>query len=116
MAVTVFGIKSCDTVRKARIWLDARGIAHTFHDYRETPLAPGIVAGWAAQAGWPVLLNKASTTFKELPEQEKTGIDGAAAVALMVRHPTVIKRPVLDVDGRLTIGFKPELYAGLFPA
>ena len=110
MTVTIYGIKTCDTVKKARTWLEGRGVAHRFVDYRAEGLDPKQLARWRDAVGWEKLLNKASTTFKELPDVDKAGLDEKKAIALMQAHPTLIKRPVLDVDGRVTVGFKPDLY------
>lgn len=110
MTVTIYGIKTCDTVRKARTWLEARGVAHRFVDYRAEGLDPRKLAAWEKAVGWEKLLNKASTTFKELPDADKQGLDREKASALMQAHPTLIKRPVLDVDGAIIVGFRPEVY------
>ncbi len=110
MAVTIYGIKTCDTVRKARAWLDAAGVAHRFIDFRVEGLDPKLLAHWREALGWQALLNRASTSFKTLPESEKAGLDADRATALMLANPTLIKRPVLDVDGALSVGFKPERY------
>ncbi|MBX3583729.1 MAG: arsenate reductase [Rhizobiaceae bacterium] len=110
MTVTIYGIKTCDTVRKARNWLDAKGVEHRFVDYRVEGLDPKKLAGWEKAVGWEKLLNKTSATFKGLPDADKRSIDGKKAFALMQTHPTLIKRPVLDVDGAITVGFKPEIY------
>ena len=110
MAVTIYGIKTCDTMKKAFAWLDREGSAYRFHDYRAEGLDERTLRDWVSQVGWEKLLNKASTTFRELPASEKAELDGDRAVRLMLANPTMIKRPVLDVAGRLTIGFKPETY------
>ena len=110
MTVIIYGIKSCDTVKKARIWLDSQGVEHRFIDYRAEGLDPKNLVRWKSAVGWEKLLNKASTTFKELSDTDKAGLDEKKALALMQAHPTLIKRPVLDVDGRVMVGFKPELY------
>lgn len=110
MTVTIYGIKTCDTVRKARAWLDGSGAAYSFVDYRAEPLDPKKVVQWEKAVGWEKLLNRSSTTFKGLPDADKEGLDRQKAVALMQAHPTLIKRPVLDVDGSITVGFKPEIY------
>ena len=110
MTVIIYGIKTCDTVKKARNWLEGRGVEHRFVDYRAEGLDPKNLARWKAAVGWEKLLNKASTTFKDLSDADKQGLDEKKATALMQGHPTLIKRPVLDVDGRITIGFKPESY------
>lgn len=110
MTITIYGIKTCDTVRKARAWLDAGGHAHAFVDYRAEGLDPALLDRWIAALGWQALLNRASTTFKELPEADRQDIDAAKARALMLAHPTLIKRPVLDAGGHLSVGFRPGLY------
>jgi arsenate reductase len=114
MAITIYGIPNCDTMKKARTWLDARGVAYGFHDYRANGLERDRLKSWVAKVGWERLLNKASTTFRELPENDRASLDEAQAIALMLKQPTMIKRPVLDRDGTLTVGFKPDVYAGLF--
>lgn len=113
-AVTIYGIKNCDTMKKARAWLDAHGVAYDFHDYKTAGIERGVLERWVKEAGWEVLLNRAGTTFRALPEGDKAGLDAKKAVALMLAQPSMIKRPVLLVDGKLTVGFKPEAYAGLF--
>jgi len=111
MTVTCYGIPNCDTVRKARAWLDARGVAHAFHDYKKVGVDPAQLAHWAEQAGWEVLLNRAGTTFRNLPEAERADLDTAKAVALMAAHPSCIKRPVVEYPGGLLVGFKPDEWA-----
>jgi arsenate reductase len=110
MTVTIYGIKTCDTVKKARAWLAGNGVEHRFVDYRAEGLDPKMLARWRGAVGWEKLLNKASATFRELPDADKAGLDGKKATALMQAHPTLIKRPVLDVGGTITVGFRPELY------
>ena len=110
MTVTIYGIKTCDTVRKARNWLEGRGVEHRFVDYRVEGLDPKDLARWKGAVGWEKLLNKTSATFKALSDADKAGLDEKKALALMQVHPTLIKRPVLDVDGTITVGFKPEIY------
>lgn len=114
MTTTLHGIKACDTMKKARDWLDGHGVAYGFHDYKAVGIDRATLAGWVTKVGWQVLLNKAGTTFRALPESDKTGIDEARAIALMLANPSMIKRPVLDVDGALTVGFKPEMYERVF--
>lgn len=115
MGLTMFGIKNCDTVKKARLWLDAHGTAFDFHDFKARGLDAATVAGWVAALGWESVLNRAETTFRALPEDDKAGIDADKAVALMVAQPSMVKRPVLmgDAGGKpvLLVGFKPDLYA-----
>ena len=110
----LYGIRNCDTMKKARAWLDAHAIAYAFHDYKAAGLERAALERWAADAGWEALLNRAGTTFRKLPETEKAGLDRARAIALMLAQPAMIRRPVLAAKGRLTIGFKPEIYAALF--
>jgi arsenate reductase len=112
--VTIYGIKNCDTMKKARAWLDAKGVAYAFHDYKATGIAPDVLKGWAKTVGWETLLNRAGTTFRTLPDADKAGVDERKALALMIAHPTMIKRPVLAVGDRLIVGFRPETYAALF--
>jgi arsenate reductase len=114
VTVTIFGIKTCDTMKKARDWLDAHGVAYAFHDYKALGIDQPRLEAWAAEVGWERLLNKAGTTFKKLPDADKQGVDTAKAIRLMIDQPSMIKRPVLDVEGRLTIGFKAEEYAQVF--
>lgn len=112
--VTIHGIRNCDTMKKARAWLDAHGVGYDFHDYKTAGIERGVLERWAKEVGWEVLLNRAGTTFRALPEADKAGLDAKKAVALMLAQPSMIKRPVLVADGELTVGFKPEVYAGLF--
>ena len=113
-SVTIYGIKNCDTMKKARAWLDKRGVAYTFHDYKAVGIDKDTLEGWAKKAGWEVLLNRAGTTFRKLPDSDKENVTEKKAIALMLAQPSMIKRPVLEVGGRLTVGFKPESYAALF--
>jgi arsenate reductase len=109
--ITIYGIKNCDTMKKARAWLDDHGVAYVFHDYRSAGIERAKLEGWAKKAGWETLLNKAGTTFRKLAEKDREGLTEKKAVALMLEQPAMIKRPVLDLGGRLLVGFKPELYA-----
>jgi arsenate reductase (glutaredoxin) len=111
---TMFGIKNCDTVKKARGWLDAAGVPHAFHDYKTAGVDAARLAGWADAVGWEVLLNRAGTTFRKLPDADKAGIDRAKALTLMAAHPSLIKRPIVEHAGQLLIGFRPERYAEAF--
>jgi arsenate reductase len=115
-AVTIYGIKNCDTMKKARAWLDGRGVAYAFHDYKTAGIARGMLEGWARTAGWETLLNRAGTTFRALSQKDKDGLTEKTAIALMMAQPSMIKRPVLDVGGKLLVGFKPEQYAEAFGA
>ena len=109
-AVTIFGIKNCDTMKKARAWLDKRGVAYEFRDYKTAGIERGQLEAWARELGWETLLNRAGTTFRKLPEKDKDGITEKKAIALMLEQPSMIKRPVLDIGGKLVVGFKPEIY------
>ena len=113
-AVTIYGIKNCDTMKKARAWLDDRGIAYSFHDYKAEGIDRSVLEGWVNEAGWEVLLNRAGTTFRALPDDKKEGLNAKNAVALMLAQPAMIKRPVLVARGKTLVGFKPEAYAALF--
>ena len=111
MTPTLYGIPNCDTVKKARVWLDQNGIAFAFHDYKKAGIDRPRLEAWVAEHGWKTVLNRAGTTFRALPEADKAGLDPDKAVALMLAQPSMIKRPVLDLGDRTLIGFKPELYA-----
>ena len=112
--VTIHGIKACDTMKKARDWLEAHGVAYAFHDYKTAGIDQGSLEGWAKKVGWDVLLNRAGTTFRKLPDADKTGLDEAKAIRLMIAQPSMIKRPVLAAGDDLIVGFKPEVYAKAF--
>lgn len=112
--VTLYGIKNCDTVKKARAWLDSRGVAFTFHDYKVAGIARETLIGWVRIAGWEALLNRAGTTFRKLADNYKEDMDEAKAIALMLAQPSMIKRPVLDVGGKLLVGFRPAEYEKIF--
>jgi Spx/MgsR family transcriptional regulator len=110
MSLQFYGIPNCDTVKKARVWLEGRGIAYDFHDYKKEGADAAKLADWCAVLGWEVVLNRAGTTFKKLPDTDKTGLDQAKAIALMIAQPSMIKRPLVEHAGGLLIGFKPELW------
>lgn len=114
--VVLYGIspKNCDTIKKARKWLEEAGIDYRFHDHRADGLSPEQLDLWLAKLGWEALLNTRGTTFRALPEAEKQGLDTAKARDLLLAHPAMIKRPLLDQDGTLTLGFKADLYQSLF--
>ena len=112
--VTIHGIKACDTMKKARAWLDSHGIAYGFHDYKTSGISADVLEGWCQTLGWEALLNRSGTTFRKLPEADKADLDQAKAIALMVAQPSMIKRPVLDAGGTLVAGFRPEIYEGVF--
>lgn len=111
MTPTLYGIPTCDTVKKARVWLDQNETAFTFHDYKKSGIDRPRLEAWVAEHGWETVLNRAGTTFRALPEADKTGLDADKAIALMLAQPSMIKRPVLDLGDRTLVGFKPELYA-----
>ncbi|MDE2403756.1 MAG: arsenate reductase [Sphingomonadales bacterium] len=108
MTLTMYAIPNCDTVKKARAWLDARGIAYAFHDYKKAGADAGKLAAWIAAAGLDKVLNRAGTTFRKLPDAEKADLDAARAVALMAANPSAIKRPIVEFAGGLLVGFKPD--------
>lgn len=110
MSVTVYGIKACDTMKKARTWLESHGVAYEFHDYKTAGIDRPRLESWAANVGWETLLNRAGTTFRKLPDADKQGLSEAKAIDLMLAQPSMIKRPVLDLGDRLLVGFKPEVY------
>jgi len=112
--ITIYGIRNCDTMKKARAWLDERGMAYAFHDYKTGGVDTARLTRWIEAVGWETLLNRAGTTFRKLPEADKQGLNQTKAIALMLAHPSMIKRPVLDVGGKLLVGFKPEAYAKTF--
>jgi arsenate reductase len=111
--LTLYGIKNCDTVRKARKWLDEQGLAYRFHDFRADGLERKRLQGWADELGWENLLNRRGTTWRRLPEADREGVDRTAAIRLMLDHPAIIKRPVLDTGKRRLLGFDPEEYGKL---
>ncbi|QNN64470.1 ArsC family reductase [Sphingomonas rhizophila] len=113
--ITLYGIPNCDTVKKARSWLEARGVAYAFHDYKKAGADPALLKGWADELGWEALLNRSGTTFRKLDEADKTNLDEDKAIMLMAMQPSLIRRPLLDKDGELIVGFKQSTYedAGL---
>lgn len=111
MTITVYAIPNCDTVKKARTWLDTKGLAHTFHDYKKAGADPARLAAWCDAAGWEKVLNRAGTTFKKLPEADKADLDQARAVAMMAANPSCIKRPIVEHPGGLLVGFKEAEWA-----
>jgi len=110
MTVTIYGIKNCDTMKKARAWLDGHGVAYVFHDYKAEGIDKDRLKQWSEALGWETLLNRAGTTFRKLPDGDKEGLNERKALALMLAQPSMIKRPVLDLGGKLLVGFKPEIY------
>lgn len=110
MAITMYGIRNCDTIKKARDWLADHQRDFDFHDYKTSGIDRATLQGWVDKLGWEVLLNRAGTTFRKLPDANRADIDAAKAIMLMEAQPSMIKRPVLDVDGDLLVGFKPDIY------
>jgi arsenate reductase len=111
--ITIYGIRNCDTMKKARAWLDQHGVEYVFHDYKRDGIERARLAGWVEQAGWESLLNRAGTTFRKLPDADKAGLNAPKAIELMLAQPSMIKRPVLEVGGAAgpLVGFTPERYA-----
>src|SRR5260370_26271007 len=106
----LYGIKICDTMKRARVWLAAHTVVYAFHDYKASGIDKATLENWARNVGWETLLNRAGTTFRKLPDADKDGLTEKKAVALMLAQPSMIKRPVLDKGGELTVGFDPEAY------
>ena len=107
----IYGIKNCDTMKKARTWLDGHGVTYEFHDYKAAGAPKEKLKAWTNELGWETLLNRAGTTFRKLPDAEKEGLSERKALALMIEQPSMIKRPVLEIGGRVLVGFKPDVYA-----
>lgn len=115
MPITIYGIKNCDTMKKARAFLDKQGVEYAFHDYKTAGIERDKLEKWAKKTGWETLLNRAGTTFKKLPDKDKEGLTEKKAIALMLAQPSMIKRPVLELPGgKLLVGFKPEEYGAAF--
>ncbi len=114
MTPIMYGIPNCDTVKKARVWLEQNGVDYVFHDYKKSGADADKLGLWIDEHGWETVLNRAGTTFKKLPEADRADIDKDKAVALMLAQPSMIKRPVLDLGDRRLVGFKPDLYAAAF--
>lgn len=108
MTVTLYGIPNCDTVKKARSWLDGRGVAYAFHDYKKTCADPARLAAWCRAAGWEKVLNRAGTTFRKLPGEATADLDEGKAIALMAANPSCIRRPIVEHPGGLLVGFRPD--------
>jgi arsenate reductase len=112
--VYIYGIKNCDTMQKARAWLDAHGVAYTFHDYKPEGIDRPSLEKWAKDVGWETLLNRAGTTFRKLPDKDRENVTETRAIALMLAQPSMIKRPVLEAGGKPIVGFEPDIYAKAF--
>jgi Spx/MgsR family transcriptional regulator len=116
MAVTIYGIKNCDTMKKARNWLEDHKISYEFHDYKAAGIDRGHLDTWTNEAGWETVLNRAGTTFRKLADTDRENLNREKAISLMLDQPSMIKRPVLEARGKLLIGFKPEIYGEFFKA
>jgi arsenate reductase len=117
MSITIYGIKNCDTMKKARAWLDKQGVEYDFHDYKSAGIERERLERWSKNVGWEALLNRGGMTFRKLSDKDKQGLDARKAMALMLAQPSIIKRPVLDLGGgKLVVGFKPETYTDAFAA
>ena len=113
MSLIVYGIPNCDTVKKARVWLDDKAVAYSFHDYKKQGLEPARLKAWVEKLGWETLLNRTGTTFKNLPDADKQNLDARKAMALMLAQPSMIRRPVFESGGVLIAGFRPQQVAAL---
>lgn len=111
MTYTLYGIKACDTMKKARTWLDQHGVEYRFHDYKASGIDPQLLARWCDEHGWQTVLNRAGTTFRKLSDEQKADLDQGRAIELMVAQPSMIKRPVLDLGSKTLVGFVPDIYA-----
>jgi arsenate reductase len=114
MTIRLYGIRNCDTMKKARAWLDASDVEYVFHDYKSAGIDRKRLELWAGKAGWEALLNRAGTTFRKLPDAQKAGLDERKALALMLEQPSMIKRPVLEKGAKVLVGFTPATYASTF--
>jgi arsenate reductase len=113
MTVTIYGIKNCDTMKKAFTWLDGHGVAYEFHDYKKLGIDRRRLEGWCKELGWERVLNRAGTTFRKLPDNAKSALDASKAIKLMLEQPSMIKRPMLEAGRRVMVGFSPEEYGAL---
>jgi arsenate reductase len=111
---TIYGIKACDTMKKARTWLDEHGVKYEFHDYKVSGIDREHLEAWCKKAGWETVLNRAGTTFRKLPDERKADLNERKAIALMLEQPSMIKRPVLEKGAKLLVGFKPAEYQATF--
>ncbi len=115
--ITIYGIKNCETMKKARVWLDKHGVEYEFHDYKTSGIGRERLERWEKKVGWETLLNRTGTTFRKLPDRDKAALNAKKAVALMLAQPSMIKRPVLDLGGgKLLVGFAPEQYEAVLEA
>ena len=116
MTPLLYGIPNCDTVKKARVWLEERGVGYVFHDYKKAGIDRASLERWVGELGWEAVLNRSGTTFRALPDADKADLTASKAVELMLAQPSMIKRPILDLGDRRVAGFKPDVYAALFAA
>ena len=114
MTYSLYGIPNCDTVKKARVWLDQNGVAYAFHDYKKQGIDQARLEAWVDELGWETVLNRSGTTFRALPDADKQDLDADKAIGLMLAQPSMIKRPVLDLGDRTLVGFKPDQYEAAF--
>ncbi|MEH0665508.1 ArsC family reductase [Vibrio scophthalmi] len=114
MTITIYGIPNCDTIKKAKKWLEQQGIEYQFHDYRKQGIETELVERFCQQLDWQQVLNKRGTTYRQLSDEQKANLDKETAVSLLVEMPAMIKRPILDVDGTLHLGFKADQYTAIF--
>ena len=114
MTTVMYGIKNCDTIKKAKKWLEANGIEYTFHDHRVDGLDKEQLQAWCATLGWEQVLNKRGTTYRQLTDEQKATLSETTVIELLLEFPAMIKRPLLDVDGALTLGFKADNYATIY--
>ena len=112
--ITIYGIKACDTMKKARAWLDDHRVGYAFHDYKVEGIDKAQLETWAGDLGWEMLLNRSGATFRKQPDEDRANVTEKKAIALMIAQPSMIKRPVLDAGGKLIVGFKPAVYAKMF--
>lgn len=115
MRLTLYGIRNCDTIRKARAWLDAHEVAYDFHDYKTAGIDRALLTAWVEELGWEAVLNRAGTTFRALAPHQRDGLDATRAITLMLAHPSLIKRPMLDLGTHRVVGFSPATYARTLP-
>ena len=113
MRITIYGIRNCDTMKKARAWLEAHGVDYDFHDYKTAGIDRATLEKWVKVVGWEVLLNRAGTTFRKLPDDAKQDIDEQKAIRLMLEQPSIIKRPVLEQGRTLLVGFTADRYSAI---
>jgi arsenate reductase (glutaredoxin) len=116
MSVIIYGIRNCDTMKKAFVWLEKHGVAYDFHDYKKAGVTKVQLTRWCGALGWETVLNRAGSTFRQLQDGDKQNLTQDKAIALMIGNPSMIKRPVLEIDGAPEIGFKPERYDALLSA